>query len=85
MKSLLPRKRPVKMTPDIVDLMTPAEITVIRYREFVKKEPKDIVTTIKEFKHPYMLWNEFMTNLHLEILGRIDKKLKLLCGYNKNA
>ncbi len=65
-----------KMTPDIVDLMTPANITVIRYKQFVKKEPKDIVATIKEFKHPYMIWNEFLTNLHLEILDRIDKKLQ---------
>jgi len=65
-----------KMTPDIVDLMTPAEITVERYKKFVKKEAKEIVETIKEFKHPYMLWNEFMTNLHLEILARIDKKLR---------
>ncbi|MDD5626443.1 MAG: HD domain-containing protein [Patescibacteria group bacterium] len=65
-----------KMTPDIIDLMTPTEITVERYRKFVKKEPEEIVATIKEFKHPYMLWNDFMTNLHLEILGRIDKKLQ---------
>jgi 5'-deoxynucleotidase YfbR-like HD superfamily hydrolase len=66
-----------KMTPDIVDLMTPAEVTIKRYRKFVKKEPNQIVATIKEFKHPYMLWNPFMVNLHLEILERIDKKLRL--------
>lgn len=65
-----------KMTPDIVDLITPAEITVDRYKVFVKKDPKDIVATIKEFKHPYMVWNDFMTKLHLEILERIDAKLK---------
>jgi len=57
-----------KMTPDIVDLMTPAEVTIERYKKFVKKEPNQIVATIKEFKHPYMLWNPFMVNLHLEIL-----------------
>lgn len=65
-----------KMTPDIVDLMTPAEITIERYRKFTNKEPDEIVPMIKEFKHPYMLWNDFMTNLHLEILSRIDEKLK---------
>lgn len=65
-----------KMTPDIVDLMCPAEITVERYKHFTKKQPKEIVLLIKEFKHPYMLWNEFMTELHLEILDRIDQKLQ---------
>ena len=65
-----------KMTPDIVDLMTPADVTVARYKAFTKKEPEEIVALIKEFKHPYMLWNDFMTKLHLEILRRIDANLK---------
>ncbi len=65
-----------KMTPDIVDLMTPAEITIERYRQFVNQEPRQIVATIKKFKHPYMPWNKFMKDLHLEILARIDRKLK---------
>ena len=65
-----------KMTPDIVDFMTPAEITVERYRKYVGKEPREIVSTIKEFKHPYMLWDVFMTDLHLEILAGIDAKLR---------
>jgi hypothetical protein len=65
-----------KITPDILDLMTPAEITVERYRKFVKKEPHEIVPLIKEFKHPYVLWNPFLTGLHLEILNRLDSKLR---------
>lgn len=65
-----------KITPDIIDLMTPAEITIIRYEKFIRKKPREIVPTIKEFKHPYMLWNEFMTNLHLELLDRLENKLK---------
>lgn len=65
-----------KMTPDIVDLMTPAEVTIRRYKDFVNKDPSEIVATIKEFKHPYMLWNEFMTKLHLEILVRIEAKIQ---------
>jgi 5'-deoxynucleotidase YfbR-like HD superfamily hydrolase len=65
-----------KMTPDIVDLLTPVEITIERYKKFVKKEPKEIIETIKKFKHPYMLWNSFMTRLHLEILDRLERKIK---------
>jgi len=64
-----------KITPDIVDLMTPVEVTLRRYREQIHKEPNQIIETIKEFKHPYMIWNEFMKNLHLEILNRIEIKI----------
>ncbi len=65
-----------KITPDILDLMTPAEVTVLRYKVLVGKEPQEIVPTIKEFKHPYMTWNSFMTELHLELLERLGKKLQ---------
>lgn len=65
-----------KMTPDIVDLMTPAQIAVERYKKSTSKEPQEIVAMIKEFKHPYMIWNDFMTNLHLEILKRLGEKLQ---------
>lgn len=66
-----------KITPDIVDLITPPEITVERFRFFLNKEPKEIVPLIKEYKHPYMVWNEFLTQLHLEILRRLDAKLSV--------
>ena len=66
-----------KMTPDIVDLITPPEITIERYKHFTNKKPDEIVGLIKEFKHPYMTWDAFLTKLHLEILKRIEEKLKL--------
>ncbi len=65
-----------KMTPDIVDLMTPPDITIERMKVFAGKEPHEIVSTIKEFKHPYMLWNPFMKDLHLELLEQLNKKLR---------
>jgi hypothetical protein len=65
-----------KMTPDIVDLMTPPEVIIERYAVFTGKGVTDIVPLIKEFKHPYMLWNGFMIDLHLEILRRIDMGLR---------
>lgn len=64
-----------KIAPDIVDLITPAEITVERYKKSANKSPEELVPMIKEFKHPYMIWNEFMKNFHLEILKRLDEKL----------
>ncbi len=65
-----------KITPDIIDLITPPEITIERYKVLINKNPNKIVSTIKEFKHPYMIWNDFLKNLHLEILDKLDKKLK---------
>lgn len=65
-----------KIAPDIVDLLTPTEVTVIRFKDYVNILPKEIVPTIKNFKHPYMIWNPFLKALHLEILTRLDKKLK---------
>ncbi|MFK7803511.1 MAG: HD domain-containing protein [Anaerolineae bacterium] len=65
-----------KITPDIIDVMTPAEVTIKRFRHFVGIGPDEIVPLIKEFKHPYMVWNGFMIDLHLEILDRLDKMLR---------
>lgn len=65
-----------KIAPDILDYVTPVELTVKRYKHFAKREPREIVSTIREFKHPYMTWNPFMTGFHLELLGRLDKQLQ---------
>ncbi|MFW5720282.1 MAG: HD domain-containing protein [Candidatus Dojkabacteria bacterium] len=65
-----------KITPDIIDLITPPEITMKRYKHFMDKEPGEIVPLIKKFKHPYMLWNTFLKELHLEILRRIALQLQ---------
>jgi 5'-deoxynucleotidase YfbR-like HD superfamily hydrolase len=65
-----------KITPDIVDLLTPAETNIERYKVFTGKNPEEIVPMIKDFKHPYMTWNPFLTKLHLKLLDRLDKKLK---------
>jgi 5'-deoxynucleotidase YfbR-like HD superfamily hydrolase len=64
-----------KMTPDIVDLMTPAEITIERYGKHLKKSPEEIVPLIKEHKHPYMTWNDFIKDLHLLILTKLEEKI----------
>lgn len=63
-----------KITPDIIDLITPAKVTIKRYKTQIGKD-KDLITVIKKFKHPYMTWNNFMTSLHLEILKRLEVKL----------
>jgi len=65
-----------KITPDIIDLITPAKITIERYKTLINKNPNEIVPLIKEHKHPYMIWNNFLRNLHLEILDQLDKNLK---------
>ena len=65
-----------KITPDIIDVMTPAEVTIKRFKHFVGKEPREIVPLIREFKHGYMVWNDYMTELHSEVLDRLDAKLR---------
>jgi hypothetical protein len=65
-----------KITPDIIDYLTPAEITLWRYKHFVGTEPDGIVELIEKKKRPYMLWNPFMTEFHKLLLDRLRTKLQ---------
>lgn len=65
-----------RMTPGLIDLITPIEITVERYKMFTKKKPEEIVPLLRDYNYSYMTWNPFMTNLYTEILERLGKKLK---------
>lgn len=64
-----------KITPDILDYLTPIEITIWRYRHFVGVEPDQIIALIEKHKRPYMLWNPFMTEFHTLLLERIAAKI----------
>ncbi len=48
-----------KITPDILDYLTPVEVTVPRLKHFVGIDKDQIVDTIVQHKRPYMLWNRF--------------------------
>jgi len=65
-----------KITPDIVDYLTPADITIRRYKHFVGIDPDEIVGLIEAKKRPYMLWNPFMTEFHKLLLDQLAAKLK---------
>lgn len=62
-----------KLTPDILDLITPRKITEQRLKHFLGEE-KDIVELVTQHKHPFMLWNPFLTEFHLEIIKRLKEK-----------
>lgn len=64
-----------KITPDILDYMVPAEITVERFKHYVRIEPEDIVDLIIEHKRPYMLWNPFLTDFHVMLVDKFKDKL----------
>jgi HD domain len=64
-----------KVTPDIFDYLTPAEVTIARFRHFVGMERDEIVGTIIDNKRPYMLWNPFMTEFHELLCDRLATKL----------
>lgn len=65
-----------KITPGIVDYLTPADITIQRYKHFVGIGPDEIIALIEAKKRPYMLWNPFMTEFHKLLLDRLAAKLK---------
>jgi 5'-deoxynucleotidase YfbR-like HD superfamily hydrolase len=65
-----------KINPDILDYLTPAHITIERYKHFVGTEPVKIVALIENKKRPYMLWNPFMTEFHILLLDKLAAKLK---------
>jgi len=65
-----------KITPDILDYLTPPEITIWRYKHFVGIEQNEIVDLILKHKRSYMLWNPFMTEFHKVLLDKLAVKLK---------
>jgi len=64
-----------KITPDILDYLAPVDVTIWRYRYFTDTEREGIVTLIKKFKRPYMLWNKFMTDFHDYLMEELEKKI----------
>jgi hypothetical protein len=64
-----------KINPDIIEYLTPPEITIWRYKEFANIEADQIINTIKKHKRPHMLWNPFMTDFHAHLMEQLQKKL----------
>lgn len=66
-----------KITPDIMDYLTPSDITIWRYKHFVGIEPDQIIDMIVQHKRPYMLWNPFMEEFHIYLIEQLQHKLNL--------
>jgi len=65
-----------KITPDIFEYFSPAEITLRRYKHFVGLETVDeVIDLISRKKQPYMAWSPFMTEFHKLLLDRLEAKL----------
>jgi hypothetical protein len=65
-----------KITPDIFDYLTPADITIWRFKHFVGIEPSEIMGVMLKHKRPYMLWNPFMTEFHKVLYEKLEAKLR---------
>ncbi len=65
-----------KITPDIFDYLTPADITIERFKHFVGIDKDQIVDTIVKHKRPYMTWNPFLTEFHIYLIEKFAEKLK---------
>ena len=72
-----------KITPDIIDYLTPTDITIKRYKYFVGIEADQIIDTIVKAKRPYMLWNPFMTEFHIYLIEKHKAKLESVIGTSK--
>lgn len=64
-----------KVTPDLFDYFTPADITIWRFKHFVGIEKDQIIDLIIRHKRPYMAWNPFMTEFHTYLLDKLAAKL----------
>ncbi len=64
-----------KVAADIIDYLTPANITKERLKHFADFEPDQIVPKIIEFKRPHMIWNPFLEEFHIHLISRLAKKL----------
>ena len=64
-----------KITPDILDYLTPPEITIQRYKHFVGVEVDGIIDLIVKHKRPYVLWSPFMTEFHILLMKKLEEKL----------
>jgi len=62
-----------KITPDIFDYLTPADITVRRFKHFVGIEQGEIMDLLLKHKRPYMLWNPFMTEFHKLLYEKLPR------------
>ncbi len=74
-KSALFAKAIDKIAPDIIDYLTPADITKNRLQYFAILETSQIVPKIIELKRPYMLWNPFMEEFHSHLMKKLEVKL----------
>lgn len=65
-----------KVAADILDYLTPVEITVERFDFFVHVKPEKIVQIIIDKKRPYMLWNAFMADFHTMLVDKFSQNLE---------
>lgn len=65
-----------KITPDIFEYLSPADVTLRRYKHFVGIGRDEIIPLIEKKKRPYMTWNPFMAEFHTLLLKKYAAKLK---------
>jgi hypothetical protein len=64
-----------KISADIEDYLTDADVTDMRFARFVDTPRNKIVGLIRKHKRPYMEWNEFMLGFHDYLMKQLGKKL----------
>jgi len=64
-----------KMAPDIVDCLTPRDITYQRFNTQMGIHPQEIFPLIQKSKSKHMTWHDDVQGFHKEILSRLKNKL----------
>lgn len=64
-----------KLTPDVFELLLPAEYSFERLRYFARMSPEEIVPAIVKRTLPEVAWNPFLTALHQEVCERLAARL----------
>jgi hypothetical protein len=64
-----------KIAPDIMDFLTPAEITKQRFAIQIGKEPAEILPLIIAKKSPFMQFDSFMLGFHSNLMQELENKL----------
>jgi len=65
-----------KIGPDIYDLLTDKNATIVRLKHFANMEAYEIVGIIEKFKSPYMQWSVFFKEFHAELINKMREKFK---------
>lgn len=65
-----------KIAPDILDYLSPGELSIKRFEQLYDIPAEGIVPLVVTHKRPFMLWNPFMTEFHNLLMSKVSQKIE---------